>query len=148
MGLGRIKIALDRPGVDDLAALLDDRPEIERRRVGVDLGAGLLRELTSRDGRHGFAGAIGLTLRDRPVAGVAVHEVGPAGMGEEHLDPAAAEPAAAAELAAPGPAEPVGPAGPPVEQDPRTRPFTHRGPDGRAGTVYPGRAASARSFAR
>ena len=73
------------PAVDDLAALLDDRPELDGRRRRVDLGAGLLGELAPRDGIERLARAVGLALRDRPVTEVALREVRPARMGQQDL---------------------------------------------------------------
>ena len=60
--------------------------------------------------------AVGLALRDRPVAKVALGEIGPARVREQDLEWA------------------VGVAAPPVEQDPGARPFSHR-VDGRARPV-------------
>ena len=52
-GGGRVEIALDRPGVDDLAALLDDRAERDRRRaVGLAVGAGGRPPRRTRAGRR------------------------------------------------------------------------------------------------
>src|SRR6185369_13042065 len=86
----RIQVALDCPGMDDLAALLDDRPELDRRRaVGLAhrrCQAYFLEELAPRDGEEIVLGCVRLALRDRPVPLVATGEERTAGMAEEHLD--------------------------------------------------------------
>ena len=77
-------------------------------------GPGLLLELAPRDGLETLARAVRLALRDRPVAHVALREVRPARVREQHLEPA------------------VRAARPAVEQDPGARSFAHRAVDGRS----------------
>ena len=85
--VGRVEVALDRPGVDDLAALLDDRARARwSGAVRVERRPGLFLELAPRDRRQRLVGAVRLTLRDRPVAEVPVREIRPAGVGQEHLE--------------------------------------------------------------
>src|SRR5690349_3269642 len=68
----RVEVALGRPRLHDLAALLDDRAEVDELslRHGVP---GLLLELTPGHVEERLAGSR-LALRDRPVAGVLAGE--------------------------------------------------------------------------
>ena len=82
----RVQVALDRPGVDDLAALLDDRAERDGRGRRVDRRAGLLRELAPSDPSVGSAPSgspFGIVQSPRSRLG----EIRPARVGEEHLEP-------------------------------------------------------------
>src|SRR5258706_3079724 len=95
---GRVEVALDRPAVDDLAALLDDRVEWDRRRaVGLGRGCGmadLLGELAPGDGEEVEIGLVQLALRDRPMAFVPLGQERPTRMTEKDLEatiPAAEE---------------------------------------------------------
>ena len=76
--------------MDDLAALLDDRPERDRRSTaGPRLGrlrADLFAELAAGDGEEILLEAVGFALRDRPVAFVSPGEERPTRVGEEDLD--------------------------------------------------------------
>ena len=68
-GRRRVEVALEGPGVDDLAALLDDAAELDRVAAGRRV-AGLLLELATGDLEQLLV-AVDLALRDRPVAVVA-----------------------------------------------------------------------------
>src|SRR5690606_33128943 len=82
-----IGIALDRPGVHDLAAGLADRPERERGPLGGE--ARLLRQLAARSGEQVLAGA-DLPLRNRPRAAILARPEGAARMDQQHLEAARA----------------------------------------------------------
>ena len=99
---------LDGPPVDDLAALLDDRSELDRRRRRID--ARCPSPPRTRAGPLPAAPrtVVRFALRDRPVPEIAFGEVRPAGVREQHLQVTRR------------------PARPPVEQDPSTAPLCHR----------------------
>src|SRR4029079_7983604 len=81
----RVEVALEGPGVDGLAALLDDAAQLDRVAVRWAV-AGLLLELAPGDGDELLV-TVGLALGDRPVAGRAVREERPARVGEQDLEP-------------------------------------------------------------
>src|SRR3954453_14363692 len=89
VGVGWVQVTLDGPGVDDLAALLDDRAEGNRRSPvrlrGGRRQPGLLGELAAGHREEVSIHAVRLTLRDGPVTLVAAGEERPAGMTEEEL---------------------------------------------------------------
>lgn len=78
------KIAFDGPGVHDLSTLLHDRPELMPR-AGGWRQTGLLPEFTSGGLDQRLVG-IGLTLWDRPMAGITAGEDRAARVGEQDLE--------------------------------------------------------------
>ena len=82
--VGRVEIAFERPRDDELAALLTDLAQVDRRPVGRRV-PGLLGELAAGDLPFLLAG-LDLTLGHGPHAGVALRPDGTAGMREQDLE--------------------------------------------------------------
>ena len=95
----RVEVALERPRLDELAALLLDLPELDRVAVGRRV-TGLLLEFATRH-RPGRLAVVELALGHGPDARVALRPERSAGMGEQHLDVAVGSAAVQQEPGAP-----------------------------------------------